>query len=113
MIIEEKMMIEEKDEKLLVALSKEENEEAQKEVEMALLVLGNAGYQEIEQELFLTEIKEIIKYHQVHRNLTQLAYQSAWQFLMNEFEYEEAALFRYFEHQEMVSKIFTLTAFFY
>ncbi|KAH7822922.1 uncharacterized protein MONOS_8534 [Monocercomonoides exilis] len=37
---------------------------------------------EIEQKLYLKEIKEIIKYHQEHQNLTRLAYQSAWQFLI-------------------------------
>eukprot|EP00770_Monocercomonoides_exilis_P002608 MONOS_2591.1-p1 / transcript=MONOS_2591.1 / gene=MONOS_2591 / organism=Monocercomonoides_exilis_PA203 / gene_product=unspecified product / transcript_product=unspecified product / location=Mono_scaffold00054:113081-113947(+) / protein_length=267 / sequence_SO=supercontig / SO=protein_coding / is_pseudo=false len=33
-------------------------------------------------ELFLDEIKDIIKYHQEHCNLTRLAYQSIWKFLM-------------------------------
>eukprot|EP00770_Monocercomonoides_exilis_P013368 MONOS_13315.1-p1 / transcript=MONOS_13315.1 / gene=MONOS_13315 / organism=Monocercomonoides_exilis_PA203 / gene_product=unspecified product / transcript_product=unspecified product / location=Mono_scaffold00807:16495-17944(-) / protein_length=442 / sequence_SO=supercontig / SO=protein_coding / is_pseudo=false len=109
MIIEEKMMIEEKDEKLLVdlcecylllngwpssemssiivpcllkvALKREENEESQKEVEMALLALGNIEFYNVLKELYLNEITEIIEYHQKHHNLTQLAYQSAWQFL--------------------------------
>ncbi|KAH7823808.1 uncharacterized protein MONOS_8629 [Monocercomonoides exilis] len=65
-----------------VALKKEENEEAQKEVEIALIALSNVGFYKIEQKLYLNEIKEIIKYHQEHRNLTRLAYQSAWQFLI-------------------------------
>ncbi|KAH7820410.1 uncharacterized protein MONOS_11793 [Monocercomonoides exilis] len=70
---------------LNAASNKEENEETQNETEMALLALSKAF---IEQELNLNEIKEIIQHHQVHRNLTQLAYQSAWLFLMNRFLYE-------------------------
>eukprot|EP00770_Monocercomonoides_exilis_P006388 MONOS_6355.1-p1 / transcript=MONOS_6355.1 / gene=MONOS_6355 / organism=Monocercomonoides_exilis_PA203 / gene_product=unspecified product / transcript_product=unspecified product / location=Mono_scaffold00199:24892-26549(-) / protein_length=240 / sequence_SO=supercontig / SO=protein_coding / is_pseudo=false len=47
---------------------------------MVLLALGNIGAnQRIEKGLYLNEIKEIIKYHQEHHNLTQLACQSAWQ----------------------------------
>eukprot|EP00770_Monocercomonoides_exilis_P002805 MONOS_2787.1-p1 / transcript=MONOS_2787.1 / gene=MONOS_2787 / organism=Monocercomonoides_exilis_PA203 / gene_product=unspecified product / transcript_product=unspecified product / location=Mono_scaffold00060:3828-4299(+) / protein_length=111 / sequence_SO=supercontig / SO=protein_coding / is_pseudo=false len=61
---------------LKVASDKEENEEAQKEVEMALLALNNIGFCKVEQELFLDKITEIIKYLQEHRNLTRLAYQS-------------------------------------
>ncbi|KAH7820054.1 uncharacterized protein MONOS_7571 [Monocercomonoides exilis] len=68
---------------LKVALKKEESEEVQKEVEMALLTLSDIEYYNVERELFLDEIKEIIIYHQEHRNLTQLAYQSAWGFLTN------------------------------
>ncbi|KAH7825141.1 uncharacterized protein MONOS_17473 [Monocercomonoides exilis] len=68
---------------LKVALNKEENEETQKEVEIALMALNNIGYDKfIEQKLYLDEIKEIIKYHQKHFNLTRLAYQSAWEFLI-------------------------------
>ncbi|KAH7819612.1 uncharacterized protein MONOS_17924 [Monocercomonoides exilis] len=67
---------------LKVALKKEENEETQKEVEMALLCLSciDDGTK-IEQKLYLNEITEIIKYHQEHQNLTRLAYRSAWMFL--------------------------------
>eukprot|EP00770_Monocercomonoides_exilis_P009607 MONOS_9559.1-p1 / transcript=MONOS_9559.1 / gene=MONOS_9559 / organism=Monocercomonoides_exilis_PA203 / gene_product=unspecified product / transcript_product=unspecified product / location=Mono_scaffold00399:23401-24648(+) / protein_length=314 / sequence_SO=supercontig / SO=protein_coding / is_pseudo=false len=72
------------------ALKKDETEEAQKEVEMALLALGNIGYWEMKRELYLNEITEIIKYHQEHQNLTQLAYQSAWQFLMNRFSNDKS-----------------------
>ncbi|KAH7831077.1 uncharacterized protein MONOS_12109 [Monocercomonoides exilis] len=36
----------------------------------------------IRKELYFYEIKEIILYHQKHINLTQLAYQSAWKFLI-------------------------------
>ncbi|KAH7819500.1 uncharacterized protein MONOS_6691 [Monocercomonoides exilis] len=74
---------------LKAASKKEEDDESQKEVEMALLSLSNIIYYRCDKELYLDEIKEIIEYHQEHHNLTRLAYQSAWQFLMNEFEYEE------------------------
>ncbi|KAH7821048.1 uncharacterized protein MONOS_11676 [Monocercomonoides exilis] len=113
-IISENEKIEEKNEKLLVdlcecylllndasssdlvsisipcllkfALNEKENEEAQKEVEMVLLALSyiNSIYK-IKKEKYLNEIKEIIQYHQENRNLTQLAYQSAWGCLMNRF----------------------------
>ncbi|KAH7822899.1 uncharacterized protein MONOS_15428 [Monocercomonoides exilis] len=69
---------------LKVAMNKEESEEAQKEVEMALLALSNiAMWKIIEEKLFLKEIKEIIQYHQKCGNLTRLAYQSAWRFLVS------------------------------
>eukprot|EP00770_Monocercomonoides_exilis_P013277 MONOS_13224.1-p1 / transcript=MONOS_13224.1 / gene=MONOS_13224 / organism=Monocercomonoides_exilis_PA203 / gene_product=unspecified product / transcript_product=unspecified product / location=Mono_scaffold00794:1054-2307(+) / protein_length=400 / sequence_SO=supercontig / SO=protein_coding / is_pseudo=false len=70
---------------LKAALNKEESEENQKEVEIALLALSNTEYNEIDKELYLKEITEIIKYQQKHRNLTKLAYQSAWQFLIYRF----------------------------
>ncbi|KAH7818703.1 uncharacterized protein MONOS_18008 [Monocercomonoides exilis] len=70
---------------LKAASKKDENEETQKEVEMALLALSNLRFIKIEQELFLNEIKEIIKYHQEHHNLTHLAYQYAWMFLIHRF----------------------------
>eukprot|EP00770_Monocercomonoides_exilis_P001755 MONOS_1744.1-p1 / transcript=MONOS_1744.1 / gene=MONOS_1744 / organism=Monocercomonoides_exilis_PA203 / gene_product=unspecified product / transcript_product=unspecified product / location=Mono_scaffold00032:116615-118099(+) / protein_length=406 / sequence_SO=supercontig / SO=protein_coding / is_pseudo=false len=76
---------------LLKAASKKEgNEETQKEVEMALLCLSciDDGT-EIEQGLYLNEITEIIKHHQEHHNLTRLANQSAWQFLMNRFYWDK------------------------
>eukprot|EP00770_Monocercomonoides_exilis_P003578 MONOS_3559.1-p1 / transcript=MONOS_3559.1 / gene=MONOS_3559 / organism=Monocercomonoides_exilis_PA203 / gene_product=unspecified product / transcript_product=unspecified product / location=Mono_scaffold00084:111823-112387(+) / protein_length=142 / sequence_SO=supercontig / SO=protein_coding / is_pseudo=false len=71
---------------LKVALNKQEDEETQKEVEMALLSLsclrkGN----EIKKKKYLEKIAEIIKCHQEHRNLTQLAYQSAWSILMRRY----------------------------
>ncbi|KAH7828104.1 uncharacterized protein MONOS_17242 [Monocercomonoides exilis] len=63
---------------LKVASAKDESEEVQKEVEIALFALSSINYlNEIEQGLFLNEIKEIIQYHQEHRNLTRLAYQEA------------------------------------
>ncbi|KAH7820166.1 uncharacterized protein MONOS_9939 [Monocercomonoides exilis] len=68
---------------LKFALKKEEDEETPKEVEMALLSLSNIKFYRAEKELYLNEIKEIIRNHQEHHNLTRLAYQSAWQFLMN------------------------------
>ncbi|KAH7823013.1 uncharacterized protein MONOS_10959 [Monocercomonoides exilis] len=49
---------------------------------MALLSLGNIGYCGDKEEMCFKEMTEIIEYHQEHRNLTQLAYQSAWQFLI-------------------------------
>ncbi|KAH7815019.1 uncharacterized protein MONOS_14022 [Monocercomonoides exilis] len=67
---------------LKAALKKEENEETQMEVEMALFALSSIGYCKVPKEMYLSELKEIIQYHQEHHNLTQLAYQSAWQFLI-------------------------------
>ncbi|KAH7822231.1 uncharacterized protein MONOS_13838 [Monocercomonoides exilis] len=68
---------------LKAALKKDENEEAQKEVEMALLALSCIfSHYKIEKDLYLNEIKEIIQHHQGHRNLSRLAYQSAWSFLV-------------------------------
>ncbi|KAH7821386.1 uncharacterized protein MONOS_17773 [Monocercomonoides exilis] len=67
---------------LKVALKKVENKEVQKEVEMALLILSNYNDQESNKGKYLKAIKEIIKYHQEHHNLTRLAYQSALQFLI-------------------------------
>ncbi|KAH7822051.1 uncharacterized protein MONOS_6818 [Monocercomonoides exilis] len=68
---------------LKVALNKERSKEAQREVEMALITLNCIySFEVIEKEMFLNEIKEIIQYHQEHHNLTWLAYQSAWQFLI-------------------------------
>ncbi|KAH7819837.1 uncharacterized protein MONOS_17902 [Monocercomonoides exilis] len=70
---------------LKVALNKEESEEVQKKVEMALLALNNIGFQKMDKELYLNEIKEIIQYHQKHRNMTRLAYLFAWELLTNRF----------------------------
>ncbi|KAH7817524.1 uncharacterized protein MONOS_4793 [Monocercomonoides exilis] len=39
----------------------------------------------MDKELFLDEIKENIKYHQEHHNLTQLTYQSTMKFLIDRF----------------------------
>ncbi|KAH7827005.1 uncharacterized protein MONOS_17350 [Monocercomonoides exilis] len=68
---------------LKIALNKQEDEETQKEVELALLALNNTGLIKNDKELHLNKITEIIKYHQEHHNLTQLAYQSAWRLLVN------------------------------
>ncbi|KAH7829707.1 uncharacterized protein MONOS_4074 [Monocercomonoides exilis] len=75
---------------LKVALNKEKSEETRKEVEMALLALRNIDkFTYLKEKLYLSEIKEIIQYHQEQRNLTRLAYQSAWQFLMYRFLSDE------------------------
>ncbi|KAH7828561.1 uncharacterized protein MONOS_4956 [Monocercomonoides exilis] len=69
---------------LKAASVKEEDEETQKEVEIALLALGNI-YKKNEfmsEELYLKEMKEIIQHHQEYHDLTRLAYQSAWGFLI-------------------------------
>ncbi|KAH7822113.1 uncharacterized protein MONOS_6136 [Monocercomonoides exilis] len=76
---------------LKVALKKDEDKEAQKGVEMALLALNCIDeFDKIEKELYLNEIKEIIQYHQEHHNLTQFAYQSAWRFLIRRLKWTES-----------------------
>ncbi|KAH7818671.1 uncharacterized protein MONOS_18670 [Monocercomonoides exilis] len=71
---------------LKVALNKEESEKDQKKVEMVFLALSNiCELEDLRQELYLNEIKEIIQYHQEHRNLIQLVYWSVWRFLINRF----------------------------
>ncbi|KAH7818731.1 uncharacterized protein MONOS_13187 [Monocercomonoides exilis] len=71
---------------LKAAFNKEENKETKKEVEMALLSLSTIGWEKrIAKELYLDRIKEIIRNYQEHHNLTQLAYQSAWYFLIKRF----------------------------
>eukprot|EP00770_Monocercomonoides_exilis_P011644 MONOS_11588.1-p1 / transcript=MONOS_11588.1 / gene=MONOS_11588 / organism=Monocercomonoides_exilis_PA203 / gene_product=unspecified product / transcript_product=unspecified product / location=Mono_scaffold00589:17976-19253(+) / protein_length=364 / sequence_SO=supercontig / SO=protein_coding / is_pseudo=false len=71
---------------LKAASDKDESEKTRKEVEIALLALSNINkYIKVKQELYLKEITEIIKHQQKHRNLTHLAFQSAWQFLINKF----------------------------
>ncbi|KAH7817108.1 uncharacterized protein MONOS_18680 [Monocercomonoides exilis] len=70
---------------LKAVLHKEKEEESQRDVEIALLAFRNTKYDFFRQELYLKEITEIIKNHQEHHNLTQLAYQSAWEFLINRF----------------------------
>eukprot|EP00770_Monocercomonoides_exilis_P006884 MONOS_6847.1-p1 / transcript=MONOS_6847.1 / gene=MONOS_6847 / organism=Monocercomonoides_exilis_PA203 / gene_product=unspecified product / transcript_product=unspecified product / location=Mono_scaffold00223:77010-77885(+) / protein_length=256 / sequence_SO=supercontig / SO=protein_coding / is_pseudo=false len=65
---------------------KEESEETQKEVEIALLALSRVRQDFfIERELYLKKITEIIEHQQKQRNLSRLAYQSVWQFFMNRF----------------------------
>ncbi|KAH7831684.1 uncharacterized protein MONOS_16913 [Monocercomonoides exilis] len=71
---------------LNIALNKEESEEAQIEVEMALVSLSNISWNaKVKEELYLNEIKDIIQHHQKRHNLTRFAYQSAWKFLINRF----------------------------
>ncbi|KAH7827546.1 uncharacterized protein MONOS_17328 [Monocercomonoides exilis] len=66
-----------------VALRKEDSKDIQEEVEMALISINNINeYKFIEKELFLSNVTEIFQNYQEHRNLTRLAYQSAWQFLV-------------------------------
>ncbi|KAH7817437.1 uncharacterized protein MONOS_8840 [Monocercomonoides exilis] len=43
----------------------------------------------IKKKLYLNEMTDVIKYHQECGNLTQLAYQCAWEFLINGLYYEE------------------------
>eukprot|EP00770_Monocercomonoides_exilis_P007165 MONOS_7127.1-p1 / transcript=MONOS_7127.1 / gene=MONOS_7127 / organism=Monocercomonoides_exilis_PA203 / gene_product=unspecified product / transcript_product=unspecified product / location=Mono_scaffold00237:26579-28371(-) / protein_length=462 / sequence_SO=supercontig / SO=protein_coding / is_pseudo=false len=77
---------------LKAALKKEETVEVQKEVEMALLCLSCIDDRYFFwKEKYLKEITEIIKHQQKHRNLTKLAYQSAWQFLISRF-YRDVSL---------------------
>eukprot|EP00770_Monocercomonoides_exilis_P015039 MONOS_14985.1-p1 / transcript=MONOS_14985.1 / gene=MONOS_14985 / organism=Monocercomonoides_exilis_PA203 / gene_product=unspecified product / transcript_product=unspecified product / location=Mono_scaffold01120:4915-5803(+) / protein_length=270 / sequence_SO=supercontig / SO=protein_coding / is_pseudo=false len=67
-----------------VASNKGDSQDAQKEVETALLALSHIGEDEyVEEDVFMSSIVSVIVRHQQNSNLTQLAYQSAWQFLMN------------------------------
>ncbi|KAH7818491.1 uncharacterized protein MONOS_4649 [Monocercomonoides exilis] len=76
---------------LKAALKKEESEKAQKEVEIALLAFSNINeFVLLDKELYLNEVTEITKYHQEHHNLTHLAYQSAWGFLINRLDTDES-----------------------
>ncbi|KAH7832029.1 uncharacterized protein MONOS_16930 [Monocercomonoides exilis] len=45
---------------------------------MALLTLSSITRYQLGDELFLSKITEIIKYHQQYHNLTHLGYQSTW-----------------------------------
>ncbi|KAH7814997.1 uncharacterized protein MONOS_18365 [Monocercomonoides exilis] len=90
---------------LKVALSKEESEEKQKEVEIALLALSNLNEKmNVERELWQEEAIEIIKYHQKHRNLTHLAYQSAWMFLINRLNEERGFIDSFLSKLNFVSE---------
>ncbi|KAH7817426.1 uncharacterized protein MONOS_8850 [Monocercomonoides exilis] len=76
---------------LKAASNKGGNEETQKEVEMALLALANIScLEKIKKEYFYEEIKEIILFHQESRNLTRLAYQSAWFFLIKRYNSDKS-----------------------
>ncbi|KAH7823696.1 uncharacterized protein MONOS_17577 [Monocercomonoides exilis] len=70
---------------LKVASNKETSEEAQNKVEMALLAMGKETYPialNDENDFILHDIAGIIRYHQERRNLSHLAYQSAWFFIL-------------------------------
>ncbi|KAH7826575.1 uncharacterized protein MONOS_17377 [Monocercomonoides exilis] len=89
---------------LKVSSNKEKNEETQKDVEMALLSLSElSNVKEARKELYLNQIVEIIKYHQEHRNLTQLAYQSTWKFLFYRIVHQQE-LKEYVEELHFVSE---------
>ncbi|KAH7826706.1 uncharacterized protein MONOS_17381 [Monocercomonoides exilis] len=76
---------------LKVGLNKKGSREAQKEVEMAVLALSNIGsVAPGNEDLYFNEMREIIQHHQEHRNLTRLAYQSAWKFLINRLRYDKS-----------------------
>ncbi|KAH7816081.1 uncharacterized protein MONOS_7747 [Monocercomonoides exilis] len=62
-------------------------EEKKLSMENAIYLLKLLGYDyaiknDVGEKLYLNEIKEIIQYHQEHRNLTRHAYQSIWGFLI-------------------------------
>ncbi|KAH7823540.1 uncharacterized protein MONOS_11630 [Monocercomonoides exilis] len=79
---------------LVVAMNKGENEDTKKEVEMALLALSCSSRSlTLGKNRYLDKIAEIIQYDQKHHNLTQLAQQSAWKFLVDRF-YNEAKIVR-------------------
>ncbi|KAH7819656.1 uncharacterized protein MONOS_17929 [Monocercomonoides exilis] len=69
---------------LKVASNEERSINIQKEVEMALLALseGSRGTL-VKGSQPLEEMIDIIYHHNDHRNLTQLAFQSAWRFMIN------------------------------
>ncbi|KAH7828259.1 uncharacterized protein MONOS_8119 [Monocercomonoides exilis] len=71
---------------LKVALNQKKDEDAQIKVEMALLALSNIYLRiDAKTELYVNSIEKIIKHHQEYCNLTRLAYQSTWKFLINQF----------------------------
>ncbi|KAH7817144.1 uncharacterized protein MONOS_18682 [Monocercomonoides exilis] len=75
---------------LKAASKKEESEETQKEVEIALLALCEIGFFNLKQEQYLKDITEIIKHQQKHRNLTKIAYQSVWDFFIHRFWFDNS-----------------------
>ncbi|KAH7815980.1 uncharacterized protein MONOS_13777 [Monocercomonoides exilis] len=46
----------------------------------------NALAEGLKKKLYLKEIEEIVKYHQEHHNLTQIAYQIVWRFIITQFK---------------------------
>ncbi|KAH7820441.1 uncharacterized protein MONOS_17820 [Monocercomonoides exilis] len=76
---------------LKVSLNKEQSVKTQKEIEMALIAFSCISLWKVEEsQLYIDEIIEIIQHHQEHHNLTQLAYQSAWEFLISRSSYEKS-----------------------
>ncbi|KAH7818538.1 uncharacterized protein MONOS_18673 [Monocercomonoides exilis] len=74
-----------------VALCNDKSEGKQKETEIDLLALSCFPNNiKVNKIMYINEVKKIIHYHQEHHNLTQLAYQSAWQFLINRFFFESS-----------------------
>ncbi|KAH7820053.1 uncharacterized protein MONOS_7572 [Monocercomonoides exilis] len=70
-----------------VVLRKIKSKEAQREIEIILTALSTMEEkQNAITDLCVNEMVEVIKYHQQHRNLTRLAHQSAWIYLVNHFE---------------------------
>ncbi|KAH7822294.1 uncharacterized protein MONOS_6425 [Monocercomonoides exilis] len=69
----------------------DQNEETQKEVEMALLTLRRVEMLTREdREPNLNEIKEIIRHHRDHHNLTHLGCLSAWEIVISRFHSEKS-----------------------
>eukprot|EP00770_Monocercomonoides_exilis_P009114 MONOS_9068.1-p1 / transcript=MONOS_9068.1 / gene=MONOS_9068 / organism=Monocercomonoides_exilis_PA203 / gene_product=unspecified product / transcript_product=unspecified product / location=Mono_scaffold00362:9067-9907(-) / protein_length=248 / sequence_SO=supercontig / SO=protein_coding / is_pseudo=false len=95
---------------LKIASKNNKSQEVQKEAEMALLALSCVdGQDKLDKGLFSNEIIEIIKYHQEHHNLTQLAYQSAWHFFVYKFrcrkELGEKLLNELHFHREAITEL--------
>ncbi|KAH7828863.1 uncharacterized protein MONOS_17230 [Monocercomonoides exilis] len=74
---------------LKVALKKGNDKKTREEVEMALLALNGIS-KPLEQKYYLNEITDIIQYHQEHHNLTCLANQSAFHFLISRFKEDDS-----------------------
>eukprot|EP00770_Monocercomonoides_exilis_P012350 MONOS_12294.1-p1 / transcript=MONOS_12294.1 / gene=MONOS_12294 / organism=Monocercomonoides_exilis_PA203 / gene_product=unspecified product / transcript_product=unspecified product / location=Mono_scaffold00671:29332-30863(-) / protein_length=423 / sequence_SO=supercontig / SO=protein_coding / is_pseudo=false len=95
MIINEKEKTEDKDERLLYLLLKGidfnlctvPSESCIEQEEKQGNSKGNRNGVILDYELYRYKIKEIILYHQKHNNLTRLACQSSWQFLVNGLPY--------------------------
>ncbi|KAH7823200.1 uncharacterized protein MONOS_18626 [Monocercomonoides exilis] len=79
---------------LKVALNKGKRLDSQKKVEHALCALNAIKpiyhFLSEKKELCIKEMENIIKYHQWHRNLTQLAYEYAWNFLISRLKYKRS-----------------------
>ncbi|KAH7831322.1 uncharacterized protein MONOS_16954 [Monocercomonoides exilis] len=78
---------------LKVTLKKEEKEEVQKDVEMALLTFRNIdNYSVVIEEVNMKEMTEILKFNQEYYNLTQLTYYFAWVFCYTDFTTTKALM---------------------